>query len=98
MYLVVDPMTRFFVFTEADPRTDGFAGPVEPDVQLDELETLTDRGEHATAAVPCLGRSIENQKHYKVFESTKDCRKSGFDPVGSIYGKFQCWSEYQTNP
>ena len=95
MFLVVDPITRFHIFTDKDPRDDGFQGAVVADVRLDDKETLLARSQDATTAVPCLGRSAEDEKHYRVFTCMKDCRSVGFDPIATVYATYETWSEYQ---
>lgn len=96
MFLVIEPMTHFYVFTDEDPRNDGYDGPVEQDVRLDESGTIGGRSANATAAVPCLGQDPSDPRHFKVFECTKDCRRDGFSPVASVYGKYQSWREFQS--
>ena len=95
MYLVVDPITNFYIFTEKDPREDGFDGPVEQDVQLDDSGTIRGRSVDSTTAVPCLGRSPTDDKFYRVFACMKDCRNRGFEPIAGVYAKFESWSEFQ---
>lgn len=94
MYLVVEPLTQIFVFTEDDPRNDGYEGPLEPDVTLNESKTLQDGDCNATTADPCVGRSLDDLTHYAVFPSNKECRHSGFEPVASLYAKYKSWSEF----
>jgi len=94
MYLVIDPTTRFYIFTDQDPRNDGYDGSVRQDVRLDESDTLNALSNDSTAAVPCLGCSPSDEKHFRVFESFKQCRLSGFEPCGNVYAKYQSWIEF----
>lgn len=95
MYLVIDPITRVYVFVEKDPREDGYEGDVHQDVRLDEIGTLYDRSQDSTTPVPYLGRSTSDEKHYRVFECLKDCRAGNFEPVATVYGAYETWTEYQ---
>ena len=97
MFLVIDPTTQFYVFTEKDPREDGFEGLVQSDICLDESGTLSGRSLDSTTAVPCLGRSSTNAKHYSVFQCMKDCRAAGFEAVALVYGKYESWREFQAD-
>jgi len=95
MYLVVEPLTQIYVFTEQDPRDDGYVGRVELDVTLSESGTLNDSDCGATTAVPCLGRSPKDLSHYAVFLSNKECRQAGFEPVATLYAKCKSWGEFE---
>lgn len=95
MYLVVEPLTQIYIFTEEDPREDGYDGPLEQDVRLDEARTLGDSASDSTVAVPCVGRSPDDPKQFAVFQSNKDCRQSGFRPVATIYAKYRSWREFE---
>lgn len=97
MFLSVDPVTRFHVFTEQDPRQDGFDGDVEQGVRLDEIQTLDNPALDATLGDPCLGRSPTDDKHFRVFLSVKDCRAEGFQYIAQIYGKYESWREFQAD-
>lgn len=94
MYLVIDPITGFHIFLEQDPRGDGYDGPVEQDVKLEEADAMVSASQDATAAIPCLGRSPQDDRHYRVFESMKQCRQAGFEPCGTVYAKYQTWREF----
>ena len=98
MYLVVDPVTNFYIFTIKDPREDGFDGPVVKDVRLQDGATLEGRSQDSTTAVPCLGRSPRDERFYRVFGCMKQCRSEGFEPIASVYGRYESWSEFQENP
>jgi hypothetical protein len=98
MYLVVDPLTQFYIFTEIDPREDGYEGPVETDVRLDGIGTWEEATGTATTAVPCLGHSPDNAKHFRVFYSMRECRQAGFVPTSSVYGKYRTWHEFHEDP
>lgn len=95
MYLVVEPLTQIYIFTEEDPRQDGYDGPLEQDVRLDETRTVGDATSDSTVAVPCVGRSPHDPKQYAVFQCNKDCRHSGFEPVATVYAKYQHWGEFE---
>ena len=94
MYLVVEPATQIFVFTEEDPRNDGYEGPLEKGVTLNDSGNLRDADSNATTAVPCVGRSPDDFRHYAVFPSKKECRQSGFQPVATVYAKYKSWNEF----
>ncbi len=98
MFLVVDPTTQFYVFTDKDPRDDGFHGDVREDVRLDEIGTVADMSLDATVADPCVGRSPSDPNHFKVFLSAKDCRAEGFECVAQVYGHYESWREFQEDP
>ncbi len=71
-----------YVFTQIDPRKDGFEGEVTDGVELDyesgDIYSWPD-GEDRPNLV--LGRDPVNPKHYKVFKYPKSLQKSGFDRV-----------------
>lgn len=95
MFLVVEPLSNIYVFTEEDPRNDGYDGPLESDVKLDELATINDESVNSTTAVPCVGQSPSDPKHFRVFKSLKDCRQAGFQSVATIYCRHQSWGEFE---
>ena len=95
MYLVVEPLTQIYVFTEKDPRNDGYDGPVEEDIQLNEKATFGDANSDSTMAVPCVGRSPDDPKVYTVFSSNKECRHAGFEPVATVYARYESWGEFE---
>ena len=95
MYLVVEPLSNIYVFTEEDPRNDGYDGPLEADVTLEEADDDDDDSVNSTTAVPCIGQSKSDSKHYRVFPSKKDCRKAGFESVATVYCKYQSWGEFE---
>lgn len=95
MYLVVEPLSNIYIFTEEDPRNDGYHGPLESNVKLEDVGTLDDESVNSTTAVPCVGQSPQNPKHFRVFQSKKDCRLAGFESVATVYCKYQSWGEFE---
>lgn len=94
MYLVVEPITNVYVFTEEDPRSDGYDGPVESNVKLEESDTISDDSVNSTTAVPCVGQSPTDTKLFRVFPSKKDCRHAGFKAVATVYCQYKRWGEF----
>lgn len=82
MYLVHDWKKNTFVFTTEDPRVEGFTNPVETDVTYEDSIGMPEWPAGTDSASPVLGRM---GKAYKVFASDKECRSSGYRPVGTNY-------------
>lgn len=84
MFLVEDqrPGIHNFVFTQLDPRLDGFKGPVIEGVSLDyDILSITSWPDGRPSPQPQLGRDPANPKHYKVFKYPKELHDLGFEFV-----------------
>jgi hypothetical protein len=93
-YLIQDPETSCYVFTEEDPRQDGFTGPVQEGVELEF--TREDPGAAGvTAPAPCLGVSQTDGRRYRVFPYRSDCRRAGYNALSERYAVHATWAEYQ---
>jgi hypothetical protein len=88
----IDPKTQAHVFTRIDPREDGFGGPVEGDVTLVEVGEIAVR-EGETDPIPCLGRSRENPRLYRVFGSASERQAAGFQNLGVFFVIRERWSD-----
>ena len=93
-FLIVDRPTRTYVFTEHDPREEGYSGDVKDDVSLvEEFPEILDWPD----GVPpdrCLGVSHEDEADYRVFPSPIDCRSAGFEPLAARYWTGESWHDW----
>jgi len=94
VFLVKDAET--YVFTNRDPREDGFDGKVQEGVTIEILRDLHQWPEGAAGPEPCLGASGLNESCYKVFKYPQECQKAGFRSLGfNIPQVYERWSEYR---
>jgi hypothetical protein len=71
-----------FVFTNINPRTEGYKGEVNEGIELDYDMNAIHLWPHGEPRPdPQLGRDPANPKHYKVFKYPQELRHSGFDLV-----------------
>ena len=90
MYLARDVNSSSFVFSDSDPRDDGFSGTVEPDVEFQDTDDFDFQdGAPTPDHVLCVSRS--NPKSYRVFKYAADAQKQGFSVIGS---RFSCRPSY----
>jgi hypothetical protein len=97
MFFVEDTRhgTTYLVFTWQDPRLDGFQGNVTEDVRLDyDMETVHQWHDGESPPEPCVGRSLRDASHFKVFRSISELTAAGFERVPGDPVVFGRWSEY----
>jgi hypothetical protein len=84
MFLVKDRRLGMdnFVFTQVDPRGDGYAGDVTAGVTLDyDMNAVHDWPHGQPVPNPQIGRDPADPKHYKVFKFPEELRAAGFEFV-----------------
>lgn len=84
MFVAEDQRPGFhnYVFTQLDPKIDGFKGPVIEGATLEyDVLSVSDWPGGAQRPQPQLGRDPANSKHYKVFKYPHDLLESGFELV-----------------
>ncbi|MBX9679007.1 MAG: hypothetical protein K2X38_09610 [Gemmataceae bacterium] len=84
MFLVKDRRLGMdhFIFTQMDPREDGYRGDVIENVSLDyDMNAVHRWPEGLGRPDPQLGRSPGDPSHYKVFKSHNELSESGFKYV-----------------
>jgi len=69
------------VFTDDEPRGDGFDGTVIEGVSLEYETESPEWRDGEASSEECLGRHPDEPKEYRVFRSNLLCRESGFFPV-----------------
>ena len=84
------------VFLWTDPGTSGFKGAVEEGVSLDyDGERIHSWPDGSKMPAPCLGRSRQNAKQYKVFRDRADLNSSDYEFVSSgAPSVFGDWLDY----
>jgi hypothetical protein len=97
MYLAEDRSRgqSYLVFTEVDPREDGFTGSVTEDVFLDVPEGLFLWPDGHGGPEPCVGQDPTDANRYKVFKYSRDLQKAGYRPVSATFDVYERWSEYE---
>ncbi len=102
MFLVTDrrPGAAFLVFTWVDPRKDGCRGNVIEGVSLDyNMEAVHNWPDGDDCPEACVGRAVDNPKHYKVFKYSRELMGAGYQPVAGTAVVFGSWSDYlKLNP
>lgn len=99
MFLVKD--RRFgmdqFVFTNIDPREEGYKGDVLENVSLNyNMDAVHAWSSGLPRPNPRLGRDPNNSSHYKVFKSPEELEESGFQLVHmNTPIVAHSWSEYR---
>jgi len=97
MFLVKHKLygTTYLVFTWEDPRKDGFAGPVDEDVELEyDMVAVHRWPEGGKRPEKHTGRDPTNPRRYKVFRSADECRAEGYITVPGDTVVFGSWSDY----
>jgi hypothetical protein len=102
MFLVRDTSTalKAIVLTSADPREDGFSGPVDEDVVLEndfqQIPLTVDLG--ATTPAIVLGASRNDSKRFRFFGSEDERKRNGYLSVEGFFPRrcFASWNEYCT--
>ena len=95
MFVAHDAKLDYFVFTDTDPREDGFEGFVEVDVSIQERPGHHDWPLGAAQPRPVLGVSTSDPKAYRVFSSEQECRQEGFRVLGMNWtGDFDTYGDY----
>lgn len=86
-----------YVFTETDPRTEGYKGDVIEGVTLDYDMNSIFRWPHGQRSPnPQLGRDPKNPKQYKEFKFPEELHAAGFEFVhdGTPFLEYS-WSDYR---
>jgi hypothetical protein len=93
-FLVVDRPKNTYVFTDDDPREEGYSGQIEEDVSL--VEEFPEILEWPGGRPPdrCLGVSHRDETDYRVFPSPIDCRSAGYEPLAARYWTGHSWHEW----
>jgi hypothetical protein len=99
MFLIKDRRLGMdnYLFTQTDPRLEGYKDDVIEDVDLDYDMNAIHLWPYGQARPsPQLGRDPKNPKHYKVFKSLKELRAAGFDLIhsNSPFVAYS-WSDYR---
>ncbi len=84
MFLVEDQRPGFhnFIFTQLNPKIDGYNGPIIEGVTLDyDVLSISSWPDGWERPQPQLGRDPANVKHYKVFKYPHELLESGFEFV-----------------
>ena len=95
MYLVTDPENKMLVFSELDPRSDGFVGDDKCDVLIRVSESDNEWHNGACAPEECLGVSETNEREYRVFQFANECHEQGFCPTGAFGAVVESWKEWK---
>jgi len=82
------------VFTEVDPREDGFTGEMIEGVSFEQSEDIFHWPDGHRDPEPCVGQEPTNDKRYKVFKYPRDLQKAGFHLVSATFGTYERWSDY----
>ena len=93
-YLIVDQPRGTYVFTNEDPRREGFPGPVEEDVSLVEEFPEILHWPEGRRPEQWLGVSQKDHGEYRVFPSPQDCTSAGFRPLTTRYWTGNSWQEW----
>ncbi len=94
MFLVSDPEREVLVFTNKDPRVDGFEGDVKENVRLEYPEDVNRWADGSECTEQCLGFSESDPLQYRVFRTPQGCRATEFIPTYIPFELFSTWTEY----
>ncbi len=101
MFLVKDRRLGMdnYVFTQTDPRTEGYKGDLTEAVTLDyDMNAIHLWPYGQPCPNPQLGRDPKNPTHYKVFKSPEERQAAGFEFVHFNTPFFAySWSDYRKN-
>ena len=90
------------VFTWEDPRIAGYKGKVEESVGLDYAERVFLWPDGTDMPAPCLGRSRDNTKPYKVFKYRHELDVAGYEYVSPgaplVFGSWQDYVRLRLDP
>ena len=84
MFLVKDRRLGmdYYVFTQLDPRTDGYRGDVTEDVNLEfDMNAIHRWPDGEPRPSPRLGRDPSNPRHYRVFKFPHELEAARFEFV-----------------
>lgn len=99
MFLIHDRRLAMdnYVFTQTDPRTDGYKGEVIEGVTLDyDMNAIHHWPDGERRPDPQLGRDPKNPAHYKVFKFENELRAAGFRLIHSSTPFLAySWSDYR---
>lgn len=88
MYLIIDEEDQCHTFYHEDPRLDGYAGPIDEDVDFmfpDSLLVVPEGQPMNRVNDLCFGRSNADPRNYQVFPTQAACIASDFLPIESSY-------------
>ena len=95
MYLAHDVTINCHVFTDKNPRDDGYDGELQENVTLDTSEGVNEWRNGTRSLDGCLGQDPEDDSHYKVFQYDKDCSNAKFHNLGTNFSSHDSWSDYE---
>lgn len=100
MFLIKDRRLGMdnYVFTQTDPRAEGYRGDVVENVALEyDMNDIHSWSDGETRPEPCLGRDPTDENRYKVFKFPADLQAAGFELVHSSppFVTFS-WPDYRT--
>lgn len=95
MFLVRDevPGCVYLVFTQTDPREDGYAGEVEEGVTLDDAADYS-WPEGSERPMHLVGRDPARPNHYRVFKFHHELEAAGYEQVAGTAITPGRWSSY----
>jgi len=97
MFLVEHQQSGFthLVFLTADPRADGYKGPLTEGVSLDYDMMEIPRWSEGQPTPNCVvGMSRSDPKKYKVFKYRNELEDAGYDAVAGSACPAHSWSDY----
>jgi hypothetical protein len=92
MYRATDQDQHYQVFTEVDPRAEGFEGEVEADVTLNYPQSVYDDHEGEPASDEVIGRT--GPRAYRVFRSARERDLAGAERVSGSVFVAHSWADY----
>ena len=101
MFLVKDRRLGMdnYVFTQTDPRAEGYKGEVIEGVTLEyDMNDIHSWPDGQPSPKPQLGRDPKNAKRYKVFKFPDQLKDAGFEYIHFNTPFFAySWSDYRKN-
>ncbi len=94
MYLVRDPIDNTYVFCDEDPEIGGFEGPVVGQVVLDRPPATEGWSPGEPIAELYLGQSPADERHFRIFLSSRECSYAKFEPLGESFRVVRTWPQY----
>jgi len=83
------------VFTDQDPRDDGYLGEVDENCKIETPENLFAHPYGAKRPNPTiLAVSQNNSKCFREFASAEEAQRAGFEVLSGYPGIFPRWSDY----
>jgi hypothetical protein len=91
-YLAYDPDHDLYLFTEQNPRDEGFDGSVQAGVTLDSDYPEILRWPQGSPPGHWLGVSDSDDTAYRIFPSREDCLSARYTPLSTHF-----WSGRSVN-